>query len=352
MTQKRQPKGIEAGGQFAPDVNPESTVVLDGTTAVDFGDVSNVQEGSRTPWGTADYVNHPAPGVAFASTPGHGGVKLSPERNKQIPAALRNASGWYEEDCEVYIPMMFHPDAMRDVKDEHDIESIREQGEQGVIRWFPEKYEAMTGLTILTGVSASKDQKTWNELHVDDEIAVSARGWGEDVPEGMVVVSMCRGGRGERGENLKNSRDILVLKSDYDSPDFRHPLGKHGGSFIVDPSKSYVDVTPPPKAPNPPSPRYREVDMSGLSSDARRRAERDLSKQFRFRDGSDGDRVQSVREIVESGGIAGKSSIENNGRRTYYLRHAQEAEGLPATDTFYALEVSKALWNCVNAPAS
>ena len=29
MNQNRQPKGIETGGQFAPDVNPESTVVLD-----------------------------------------------------------------------------------------------------------------------------------------------------------------------------------------------------------------------------------------------------------------------------------------------------------------------------------
>ncbi len=29
MIQRRQPKGTETGGQFAPDVNPESTVVLD-----------------------------------------------------------------------------------------------------------------------------------------------------------------------------------------------------------------------------------------------------------------------------------------------------------------------------------
>jgi hypothetical protein len=30
MNQKRQPKGTNTGGQFAPDVNAESTVVLDG----------------------------------------------------------------------------------------------------------------------------------------------------------------------------------------------------------------------------------------------------------------------------------------------------------------------------------
>jgi hypothetical protein len=33
-TQKRQPKGTSTGGQFAPDVNPESTVVLGGATVM------------------------------------------------------------------------------------------------------------------------------------------------------------------------------------------------------------------------------------------------------------------------------------------------------------------------------
>lgn len=33
MNQNRQPKGTDAGGQFAPDINPESTLVLDGGAA-------------------------------------------------------------------------------------------------------------------------------------------------------------------------------------------------------------------------------------------------------------------------------------------------------------------------------
>ena len=39
MNQKRQPKGIETGGQFAPDVNPESTVVLGDLTVHDGDDI-------------------------------------------------------------------------------------------------------------------------------------------------------------------------------------------------------------------------------------------------------------------------------------------------------------------------
>jgi hypothetical protein len=345
--QKRHQKGTKDGGKFAPDVNAESTVLLDDieetpSTAVNFGDVTNVRVGSRTPWGTADWVTPMAPGIVSVSTPGHGGVKLSPERNRKIPIALRQASGWYEEDCDVYIPMMNYPEAF--VRDGQTVEEIREFGKQGVINWFPNGYETAFNTTLARGQSHSKDEQTWRKLHEDDEIAISA----STAPDGMVEVTVCRGGRDEHGRYMSEEREILVPKVDYDNPKFRHPLGLHNGSFIVDLTKHYVDVTPPPKAPSPPAPRYRGIDLDRGSDSASWRAARDLAKRYRFSDGT----VQSVREIIESGGITGKSSMEDNGRRTYYLRQAIEAEGQPGTDTFYSLEVSKALWNCVNAPAS
>ena len=127
---KREPKGTNVGGQFAPSVNAESTVLLvDDTTDVNFGDVSNVRIGSRTPWGTADIVEQIAPGIVVVGTAGHGGVKLSPERNRGISPALRNASGWYEEDCESYIPMMRFPEAFaRRDQTAHDVYELAEQG--------------------------------------------------------------------------------------------------------------------------------------------------------------------------------------------------------------------------------
>ncbi len=342
--QKRQPKGLETGGQFAPDVHAESTIVLgdDGDSpAINYGDVSNVQVGSRTPWGTADYVSHMAPGIVSVSTPGHGGVKLSPERNRRIPPALRQSSGWYEEDCEVYIPMLFHPEAF--VRDGQTVKEVRQFGEQGVINWFPEQYENACNTTLARGQSRSKDEQTWRKIHEDDEVAVSASYAEND----MVKVTVCRGGRNDAGRYMSEEREILVPKADYDDPKFRHPLGLHHGSFVVDPSKNYPDVTSPPAPPKPPTPRFREISMAKLTVQQQIRAERDLSKRFRFSDGA----VQSLREIIESGGIAGKSLRETNGRRAYYLRHASEAEGQPATDTFYALDVSKALWDAVSAPA-
>jgi hypothetical protein len=353
VNQSRQPRGTSQGGEFSSSVNPESTLDLDEGDDLSMsyhfaGNVSNVQEGSRTPWGTADTVHHIAPGIVAVGTPGHGGVKLSPERNKKIPPALRNASGWYEEDCESYIPMMIHAGDMKQPGE--SAEDAHKRAELGVINWFPDQYEKAFSTILPIGASSQKDKKTWYELHADDDIAVSARGWGDDLPEGMVVVSVCRGGRGERGQNLEFSRDILVPKEDYDNPDFRHPLGKHNGSFVVDPSKNYKDVMPPRKLPSPPRHRYRGVDLSvyPLGSNNYQLARRGLGKQFRREDGA----VESVKEIIDRGGIVGKSSmLKGNRRRMYYLQNACEDEGQSGLDT-YALEVPKALWDAVEAPAS
>lgn len=65
-----------------------------------------IREKSMTPWGSADFVRHDAPGIVSVSTPSHGGIGLSPERNAEIHKAWRNANGWYEEDCEAYIVLV------------------------------------------------------------------------------------------------------------------------------------------------------------------------------------------------------------------------------------------------------
>jgi hypothetical protein len=348
MNQKRQPKGVSDGGQFAASVNPESTLVLDDGDDLSMsyhvaGNVSNVQEGSRTPWGTADSAHHIAPGIVTVGTPGHGGVKLSPERNKKVPSALRNASGWYEEDCEAYIPMMAHPEVF--VREGRTLDDVYLSARKGIIDWFPDEYEKAFDVRLAVGQSRSKDEKTWHEIHADDEIAISAIGDGDQ----MVKVTVCRGGRVDNGKNLDSSRDIRVPRADYDNLDLRQPLGKHPGSFIVDPTKHYVDVTPPPKPPKAPLLRYRGIDTSHLGVDARFRAERDLKKVFNFQNGPS----RTLREIVESGGVTSKSSmIVSAGRRMYYLRHAVEDEGQSPTESPYALEVSKAAWDAVGAPAS
>ncbi len=350
--QKRQPKGIPVGGQFAPDINAESTLVLceveSEVPATEHGDVSHIHGGSRTPWGVAQTVNHFAPGVVEVSCAQHGGIKLSPERNALVPRPLRKASGWYEEDCEWAIVAMTHPEAF--ARSDRKAEEVRERAERTVIDWFPMEYERAFDKALIVGASRTKDRNVWHAIHADDEIAVSARGYGDDVPDGMVVVTVCRGGRGERGENLEHSRDVLVPKEDYHNPDLRQPLGRHEGSFIVDPAKNYQNVTPPPKPPKRPRQRYRYVNVAAYEYGSKNAelVRTGLNKRFRREDGT----VESVHDIILRGGIVGKSSIsKGNGRRTYYLQNASEDEGQPGAIT-YALEVPKALWDVVDAPAT
>jgi uncharacterized protein YdaT len=346
----RQPKGIREGGQFADSKNPEASVDLAADVA-NWGDVTNVQGGSRTPWGIADYVSHPAPGIVTVSTPGHGGVKLSPERNRAIPTALRRASGWYEEDCEANIVGLYHPEAFPwSLTGANPSKDVREQSRQGVIEWFPDGYEAAFGATLPIGASGVKDQTTWYELHANDEVALSASGdWRDDVPEGMVAVTVTRGGNRTEKDRAAQ-REILVPKSDYDSPEFRHPLGRHAGSFVADPSKNYLDVTAPPKAPNPPAPRFRDVDTSGLSVDAAYRANRELGRQYRFSGGE----AKSLADHIADGALIGKghhlARYRNDGRNKCALRFASEAEGEPGRDNYFTVDVSKATFDAVQAP--
>lgn len=63
-----------------------------------------------SPWGSVQYWRELAPGIVQVYTAGHGGIRLSPERQAQLPAwALEVPSGycpkpmWWEEDCEAMV---------------------------------------------------------------------------------------------------------------------------------------------------------------------------------------------------------------------------------------------------------
>lgn len=58
-----------------------------------------------TPWGTPQDIRLIAPGIVRIDTAGHGGIWLSPERNKKVPMDVKERTfcqnglhGWYEED--------------------------------------------------------------------------------------------------------------------------------------------------------------------------------------------------------------------------------------------------------------
>jgi len=62
---------------------------------------------TSTPWGRPDNVEIIADGIAFVSTPSHGGFVLSAERAAKIPAVAKPYAGdrrYWEEDGDWAVP--------------------------------------------------------------------------------------------------------------------------------------------------------------------------------------------------------------------------------------------------------
>lgn len=120
-----------------------------------------IREGSYTPWGGADFVTHPAPGVVVVSTPSHGGIGLDSIRNGMIAEPWRNASGWYEEDCEALIVAARFPEILCRTDDHHQqcLDQLR--------YWYPE---------IFAEIYYREDQaRAGQETHRDWERDYAAR---------------------------------------------------------------------------------------------------------------------------------------------------------------------------------
>lgn len=305
-----------------------------------FGDVGNVREGSRTPWGKADAVTHVAPGIAVVSTPGHGGVKLSPERNKAIPTPLRRPSGWYEEDAESYIALAYHPEAGAQAG-RISLDSMRAEMVAGVKDWFPDEFEQATGETIPFGVSRRKDEDAWRAAHADREIGVSAIF--ADGDRSMVEVTLARG-----GDRSGQTRVVRMPATEYDRRSSQPSYGAYRpSSYVLPQDADYPEVVRAPKPPPAPKPRYRGVneDYTAMTPTAAGRVRRDLDKRWRDPDGS----VSTLREMIVGGQVTGKTVYIENGRRMYALTSTDSPEGVGGGDSF-SMSVSKATWDAVEAP--
>lgn len=60
-----------------------------------------------SPWGAVQIADELAPGIWQVHTAGHGGILVSDERWRAMPAALRanpyGGAHWFEEDCEALL---------------------------------------------------------------------------------------------------------------------------------------------------------------------------------------------------------------------------------------------------------
>jgi hypothetical protein len=82
----------------------------------------------RTPWGMADNETKIAEGIVEVSTPSHGGICLSTERQAQLPKGIDNFTHdlrWWEEDCDWVVPyILFKNDIQKYGKAYEFIENL------------------------------------------------------------------------------------------------------------------------------------------------------------------------------------------------------------------------------------
>lgn len=76
-----------------------------------------------TPWGEPDTITEIAPGITLFTTPSHGGIHLDDKRMACLPVSFitntgsfsaQRASGWFEEDVDMAIPMACYPNAFEE----------------------------------------------------------------------------------------------------------------------------------------------------------------------------------------------------------------------------------------------
>lgn len=108
----------------------------------------------RTPWGKADNVEEVLPGVTWVSTPGHGGLRVTPEAHARMKEPWsrfesrftpRGVDGvrWYEEDCEWAIVAMGLPGFI-DAQPAERRSAIRESAESCIRTYYPDFAEELS----------------------------------------------------------------------------------------------------------------------------------------------------------------------------------------------------------------
>ena len=345
--------GAPGGGQFAGRVNtaPTGTLTDDESTlcarcdnpatyedglcdqhTLQWGYV-DVHMGSRTPWGGAQHVTPIAPGFVSVSTAGHGGVKLSRERNSLIPTALRNSNGWYEEDCEINIPLHYFPEAWARLPHvTASVDELTTSTDQAIKDWFPDKWEAANGRELEPGESQQKDRLLWTTAHENHFVVTSARA-AETDPEVVRVTS--------RRKSDGAVAEFLVPRAEYDTR--RDGDRGRDGRFAVDPARHPM-LPPAPDIPKPapvlhkpriPTAIERQADPT-LTPTARNRIAKDLNKRWRQEDGS----VLTLREIIEQQGVSGKSAYSQGASIKYAL-----TQPTPNGIGHYSLAISKATFD-------
>lgn len=182
----------------------------------------DIHGGAHTPWGPSKGGTVYAQGVTSHSTAGHGGFKLSADRNRSVHPMLRAAGGWYEEDeCWAIVALTF-PHLFTALERRHAERTIKDS--------WPDAWEAISGTILGPGESRRKDQRDFEKAHTSDWIVVSAII--SEHQKGFVECIATPGGKRRAGTE---ERRFLVLAEEYD-------IGRFG--FVIEPDRHAVYAGP------------------------------------------------------------------------------------------------------------
>lgn len=165
----------------------------------------------ETPWGWPDRCVCFGDGIICYTTPSHGGFHVDPERLAIMPAVLRNADGWFEEDCEWAKVATAFPALFTDYERKHAEKTLRD--------WHPDAWESVHGRTLDPSESFTRDRQHFEAVHAGDWVVISASR-SDDHP-GQVECVATLGGKRDTAQ----ARDFLVPANEY-------RIGRHG--FVID----------------------------------------------------------------------------------------------------------------------
>jgi len=179
-----------------------------------------------TPWGKPQSCEEYGGGVFFYSTASHGGYKVT--RQKAMPEALRNETGWYEEDCEWARVALGLPDLFTAYE--------KKVAERTLRAYEPNVWEAFYGRTLLPGESRARDDERFLEANKDKLLVISASSHDEK----LVKVYATLGGA--RSADLKQ-HIFLVDRGEYER--------NRAAAFVVDPERHQETTDAEDEVPRP-----------------------------------------------------------------------------------------------------
>jgi hypothetical protein len=185
---------------------------------------------ARSPWGPIQTKSELAPGIWSVSTAGHGGIKLSRERNAAVPAYMRREGGWYEEDCEWSIAAVVHPIGFtRKCPTEGNPDRTEWDIANETLRnWYPDHYEQWACILLVEGESFKRDERNFIADNENNFVVRSAWGsWATWVPAGKVGVV---------AERYEEPKWFLVDEALYAK------RGRHG--FVIDQTRDQEIARP------------------------------------------------------------------------------------------------------------